>query len=155
MSFFSTDFTLGILGGGQLGKMLLSQTLKWDIRTLVLDPSAEAPARLGCNAFFQGDLMDYDTVYRFGKQVDLLTFEIENVNVDALERLESEGVRVFPTPKSLRIIQDKGLQKVFYREHRIPTAPFELFSSVALLQEAVKEGRWSGRAPALDMMAME
>ena len=143
MSFFSTDFTLGILGGGQLGKMLLSQTLKWDIRTLVLDPSAEAPARLGCNAFFQGDLMDYDTVYRFGKQVDLLTFEIENVNVDALERLESEGVRVFPTPKSLRIIQDKGLQKVFYKEHGIPTAPFELFSSVALLQEAVKEGRWS------------
>ena len=102
-----------------MGKMLLSQTLKWDIRTLVLDSSAEAPARLGCNAFFQGDLMDYDTVYRFGKQVDLLTFEIENVNVDALERLESEGVRVFPTPKSLRIIQDKGLQKVFYREHGI------------------------------------
>ena len=133
MSFFSTDFTLGILGGGQLGKMLLSQTLKWDIRTLVLDPSAEAPARLGCNAFFQGDLMDYDTVYRFGKQVDLLTFEIENVNVDALERLESEGVRVFPTPQSLRIIQDKGLQKTFYKEHGIPTAPFE----------AVREGHWS------------
>ena len=84
MSYFSTDFTLGILGGGQLGKMLLSETLKYDIRTIVLDPSAEAPARFGCHAFFQGDLMDYDTVYQFGKQADLLTFEIENVNVDAL-----------------------------------------------------------------------
>jgi len=132
VSFFSTDFTLGILGGGQLGKMLLSQTLKWDIRTLVLDPSAEAPARLGCNAFFQGDLMDYDTVYRFGKQVDLLTFEIENVNVDALERLESEGVRVFPTPQSLRIIQDKSLQKTFYKEHGIPTAAYETFDGTTI-----------------------
>ena len=113
MSYFSTDFTLGILGGGQLGKMLLSETLKYDIRTIVLDPSAEAPARFGCHAFFQGDLMDYDTVYQFGKQADLLTFEIENVNVDALERLEQEGVKVYPTPASLRIIQDKGAPEGF------------------------------------------
>ena len=84
--------------------MLLSETLKYDIRTIVLDPSAEAPARFGCHAFFQGDLMDYDTVYQFGKQADLLTFEIENVNVDALERLEQEGVKVYLTPASLRII---------------------------------------------------
>ena len=143
MSYFSTDFTLGILGGGQLGKMLLSETLKYDIRTIVLDPSAEAPARFGCHTFFQGDLMDYDTVYQFGKQADLVTFEIENVNVDALERLESEGIKVYPTPKSLRIIQDKGAQKAFYKAHEIPTAPFEPFPSPALLATAVAEGRWT------------
>ena len=143
MSYFSTDFTLGILGGGQLGKMLLTETLKYDIRTIVLDPSAEAPARFGCHTFFQGDLMDYDTVYQFGKQADLVTFEIENVNVDALERLESEGIKVYPTPKSLRIIQDKGAQKAFYKAHGIPTAPFERFPSPALLATAVAEGRWT------------
>ena len=143
MSYFSTDFTLGILGGGQLGKMLLTETLKYDIRTIVLDPSAEAPARFGCYTFFQGDLMDYDTVYQFGKQADLVTFEIENVNVDALERLESEGIKVYPTPKSLRIIQDKGAQKAFYKAHEIPTAPFEPFPSPALLATAVTEGRWT------------
>ena len=143
MSYFSTDFTLGILGGGQLGKMLLSETLKYDIRTIVLDPSAEAPARFGCHAFFQGDLMNYDTVYQFGKQADLLTFEIENVNVDALERLEQEGVKVYPTPASLRIIQDKGAQKAFYKAHGIPTAPFETFDSPSLLAAAVAEGRWT------------
>ena len=143
MSYFSTDFTLGILGGGQLGKMLLTETLKYDIRTIVLDPSAEAPARFGCHTFFQGDLMDYDTVYQFGKQADLITFEIENVNVDALERLESEGTKVYPTPKSLRIIQDKGAQKAFYKTHGIPTAPFEPFPSPALLATAVAEGRWT------------
>jgi len=143
VSYFSTDFTLGILGGGQLGKMLLTETLKYDIRTIVLDPSAEAPARFGCYTFFQGDLMDYDTVYQFGKQADLVTFEIENVNVDALERLESEGIKVYPTPKSLRIIQDKGAQKAFYKAHEIPTAPFEPFPSPALLATAVAEGRWT------------
>ena len=143
MSYFSTDFTLGILGGGQLGKMLLTETLKYDIRTIVLDPSAEAPARFGCHTFFQGDLMDYDTVYQFGKQADLVTFEIENVNVDALERLESEGIKVYPTPKSLRIIQDKGAQKAFYKAHEIPTAPFEPFPSLALLATAVAEDRWT------------
>ena len=143
MSYFSTDLTLGILGGGQLGKMLLTETLKYDIRTIVLDPSAEAPARFGCHTFFQGDLMDYDTVYQFGKQANLVTFEIENVNVDALERLESEGIKVYPTPKSLRIIQDKGAQKAFYKAHGIPTAPFEPFPSPALLATAVAEGRWT------------
>ena len=123
--------------------MLLTETLKYDIRTIVLDPSAEAPARFGCHTFFQGDLMDYDTVYQFGKQADLVTFEIENVNVDALERLESEGIKVYPTPKSLRIIQDKGAQKAFYKAHGIPTAPFEPFPSPALLATAVAEGRWT------------
>ena len=83
MNYFSSDFKLGILGGGQLGKMLLYTTRKFDIYTTVLDPSAEAPCKIACNEFHQGDLMDFDTVYNFGKNVDILTIEIEHVNVDA------------------------------------------------------------------------
>ena len=99
-NYFSSDFTLAILGGGQLGKMLLYETRKWDIRTKVLDPSPEAPARLACNEFVQGDLMDYDTVMAFGRGVDVLTIEIENVNARALEDLEASGVRVHPQPRA-------------------------------------------------------
>ncbi|MGB8375320.1 MAG: 5-(carboxyamino)imidazole ribonucleotide synthase, partial [Salegentibacter sp.] len=87
VNYFSSDFKLGILGGGQLGKMLLYETRKFDIQTHVLDPSAEAPCRISCDYFEQGDLMDFDTVYNFGKQVDVLTFEIEGVNVEALKKL--------------------------------------------------------------------
>ena len=83
-NYFSSNFTLGILGGGQLGKMMLYETRKFDITTHVLDPSLEAPCRIACNHFTQGDLMDYDTVYTFGKKVDILTFEIEGVNIEAL-----------------------------------------------------------------------
>ena len=81
MNYFSSDFKLGILGGGQLGKMLLYETRKYDVHTLVLDQSNEAPCKIACNEFFQGDLMDFDTVYNFGKKADVLTIEIENVNV--------------------------------------------------------------------------
>ncbi|HNU59270.1 MAG TPA: 5-(carboxyamino)imidazole ribonucleotide synthase, partial [Aquaticitalea sp.] len=91
MDYFSSDFKLGILGGGQLGKMLLTETRKWDIHTCVLDPSADAPCRIGSNEFFTGDLMDYQTVVEFGRKVNVLTIEIENVNVDARETREKEG----------------------------------------------------------------
>ena len=101
-NYFSSDFTLGILGGGQLGKMLLTETRKFDIATKVLDPSAEAPCRIGSNTFVQGSLTDFDTVYQFGKDVQVLTIEIENVNVDALEKLQAEGVQVYPTPQKTR-----------------------------------------------------
>ncbi len=94
MSFFSTHKTLGILGGGQLGKMLLYTTRKWDIKTHVLDPSEEAPSKVACDYFEVGDFKDYQTVYDFGKKVDVLTFEIEHVNLDALKKLEKEGVHV-------------------------------------------------------------
>jgi len=139
-NYFSSNFTLGILGGGQLGKMLLYETRKFDIKTHVLDPSAEAPCRIACDLFQQGALMDFDTVYQFGKKVDLLTFEIEEVNVEALEKLESEGKKVYPSPKTLRTIQDKGLQKQFYQKHQIPTAPFQIFEHKALLLQALKDG---------------
>lgn len=135
--YFSSNFTLGILGGGQLGKMLLTETRKFDITTKVLDPSADAPCRIACNTFIQGALTDFDTVYNFGKEVDVLTIEIENVNVDALKKLQSEGVKVYPTPQTIELIQNKATQKQFYATHNIPTAPFHRFESLANLQQAV------------------
>lgn len=138
--YFSSDFTLGILGGGQLGKMLLTETRKFDIATKVLDPSAEAPCRIACNTFVQGSLTDFDTVYHFGKNVDVLTIEIENVNVAALKQLQSEGVKVFPTPETIERIQNKATQKQFYVSHNIPTAPFVAFDSLESLKEKIAEG---------------
>jgi len=137
MNYFSSDFKLGILGGGQLGKMMLFDTRKFDIQTYVLDPSEEAPCKMACNKFFQGSLTDFDTVYNFGKQVDVLTFEIELVNLEALEKLESEGLKVFPSPKTLRLIQNKGTQKDFYAKNNIPTAPYQRFENVDALKLAV------------------
>ena len=140
MSYFSSDFTLGILGGGQLGKMLLYETRKWDIRTRVMDPSAEAPSRLACNEFIQGDLMDYDTVIAFGKDVDLLTIEIENVNALALQELETLGVKVFPNAKTLQVIQNKARQKLFYRDNEIPTAAFSRFGYTSEIRDSIENG---------------
>ena len=137
MNYFSSDFRLGILGGGQLGKMLLTDTRKFDIQTFVLDPSEEAPARFGCNAFYKGSLLDYDTVYQFGKMVHLLTIEIENVNLDALDKLEEEGLPIFPSPKTLRLIQNKGKQKDFYVKNDIPTSKHLRFVGLDDLREAL------------------
>ncbi|MNR97881.1 N5-carboxyaminoimidazole ribonucleotide synthase [compost metagenome] len=130
MNYFSSDFKLGILGGGQLGKMLLFDTRKFDIQTYVLDPSDEAPCKIACNQFFKGDLMDFETVYNFGKQVDVLTFEIELVNLEALVKLEEEGLKVYPSPKTLKLIQNKGIQKDFYSKNNIPTADFKRYASL-------------------------
>ncbi|MEH1008697.1 5-(carboxyamino)imidazole ribonucleotide synthase [Winogradskyella sp. ECml5-4] len=140
MNYFSSNFKLGILGGGQLGKMMLYDTRKFDIYTCVLDSSPDAPSRLACDEFTVGDLLDYDTVINFGKQVDVLTFEIENVNVDALETLEKQGVKVFPSSKTLRTIQNKATQKLFYRDHNIPTADFSRFAYTSEIDEAVDHG---------------
>ncbi len=137
MNYFSSDFKLGILGGGQLGKMLLFDTRKFDIQTYVMDPSDEAPCKIACNQFFQGDLMDFDTVYNFGKKVDVLTFEIELVNLDALAQLEAEGLPVYPSPKTLKLIQNKGIQKDFYSQHNIPTAPYTRFENLQDLKSAI------------------
>ena len=137
MNFFSSDFKLGILGGGQLGKMLLSETRKFDIQTYVLDPSDEAPSKIACNHFFQGSLLDFETVYNFGKKVDVLTFEIELVNLEALEKLENEGLKIYPSPKTLRLIQNKGIQKKFYEQNGIPTSKFETFLNLKDLKSAI------------------
>lgn len=140
MMYFSSDFKLGILGGGQLGKMLLKETRKWDVHTRVMDPSADAPSRIGCNEFVQGDLMDFDQVYTFGQGLDVLTIEIEHVNVNALEKLQSEGVKVYPDPKMLRTIQNKSSQKLFYQDHQIPTAPFSRFAYTSELEDSLSNG---------------
>ena len=141
MNYFSSNFKLGILGGGQLGKMLLFDTRKFDIQTYVLDPSEEAPCRIACDKFFQGDLMDFETVYNFGKQVDILTFEIELVNLEALEKLENEGTKVYPSPKTLKLIQNKGIQKAFYVNNNIPTAPSKTFATLKSLVVEIVESK--------------
>ncbi|TYA53256.1 5-(carboxyamino)imidazole ribonucleotide synthase [Formosa maritima] len=140
MNFFSSTFKLGILGGGQLGKMILNDTRKFDIYTSVLDASDEAPCKIACNEFHLGDLMDFDAVYNFGKHVDVLTFEIENVNTKALEALEKEGIKVYPSAKTLRTIQNKATQKLFYRDHDIPTADFSRFAYASEIIDAIHNG---------------
>ena len=131
-NYFSSNFKLGVLGGGQLGRMLLAETQKFDIHTSILDTNKNAPCAEICNKFVVGNLLDFDAVYNFGKTVDLLTIEIENVNLDALDKLEDEGLEIFPKPKDLRIIQSKARQKNFYVDHGIPTAAH---SHYAYLQE--------------------
>ena len=135
---FIFKMTLGILGGGQLGKMLLYTTRKFDIQTYVLDPNPEAPSKIACDAFFVGDLMDYETVFEFGKKVDTLTIEIENVNVSALRALENEGVNVYPAADTLAIIQNKAKQKLFYSEHGLPTASFTRYTNSEELTTAIE-----------------
>lgn len=140
MDYFSSDFKLGILGGGQLGKMILYETRKLDIHTKVLDPSGEAPCRIACNEFITGDLMDFDAVYKFGKKVDLLTIEIENVNLAALEKLEGEGLTVYPPAQTLQIIQNKAKQKLFYVDHNIPTADFQRYAYKSEIEDSINNG---------------
>lgn len=121
---FSTK--IGILGGGQLGLMLLQASVDWNLDISVLDGDPNAPCSQLAPHFQQGSIQDYDTVYAFGNSLDVITVEIEKVNIDALERLEKEGKRVYPQPSVLRIIQDKRTQKQFYAQHAIPTASFVL-----------------------------
>ncbi len=121
-----SDLKLGILGGGQLGRMLIQEGINYNLTTLVLDPDAEAPCKNIANKFECGSITDYDTVYNFGKKADIITIEIEKVNIEALEQLEKEGKLVFPQPRVIRLIQDKGIQKQFFKENDIPTAPFQL-----------------------------
>jgi len=143
MNFFSTNKKLGILGGGQLGKMILYATRKWDIYTFVMDPKADAPARLACDQFVVGDLMNFDSVINFGSKLDILTIEIENVNVKALYELEKKGVKVYPQPSVLEVIQNKSKQKNFYKKKNIPTSNFKTFSNIESLKNSVAKGNLS------------
>ena len=136
MKAFYGDLKLGILGGGQLGRMLIQQAVNYNVTVKVLDPDREAPCKKLCDEFIVGSLGDYETVYNFGKKVDLLTIEIEKVNVDALEQLEKEGVLVYPQSRVIHLIQDKGLQKQFFKENDIPTAEFQVISSPQQLRES-------------------
>lgn len=134
-----SELKLGILGGGQLGRMLIQEAINYNLTTLVLDPDADAPCKHIANYFENGSITDYDTVYNFGKKADIITIEIEKVNVDALEQLEREGKQVYPQPRVIRLIQDKGVQKQFFKENDIPTAAFMLVNA--------KEDLSSGKFP--------
>lgn len=124
-----SELKLGILGGGQLGRMLIQEAINYNLTTLVLDPDPDAPCKSIANKFECGSITDFDTVYNFGKKADIITIEIEKVNIEALEQLEKEGKLVFPQSRVIRLIQDKGVQKQFFKENDIPTAPFQLINS--------------------------
>jgi|SRR5688572_1173526 len=125
----------GILGGGQLGRMLLQAAANYEVETFIMENDPDCPAAHLCHHFTQGDIRSFDDVYRFGKNLDAITLEIENVNTEALEKLESEGVRIYPNPSVLKTIKNKILQKQFYHRHQIPTADFVLTNNLAELEE--------------------
>jgi len=126
---------VGILGGGQLGRMLLQAAANYPVETYLLENDPNAPAAHLCHHFVQGDIRNFDDVYNFGKGLQALTIEIESVNEDALERLEAEGVQIYPRPAALRTIKNKITQKKFYSEHSIPTAEYTITQNLAELRE--------------------
>ncbi len=132
---YRNGLRVGILGGGQLGRMLIQSAINYNLTNCIIDPDANAPCKNIADEFTQGKLTDFDAVYNFGKQCDVVTIEIENVNCEALKQLEKEGVPVYPQPHIIELIQDKGLQKQFYLEHGIPTAPFVLVDSPSEIGE--------------------
>ncbi|MGA0333850.1 MAG: 5-(carboxyamino)imidazole ribonucleotide synthase [Kiritimatiellia bacterium] len=135
-SFFGNQQVLGVLGAGQLGKMLATAAAPWDLNLHMLDPTADAPAAHLCQRFVQGDFRDKQTVLDFGAACEVITIEIEQVNVEALEELEAAGKEVHPCPRALRIIQDKGLQKQFFVDAGLPSSPFELFEGPEAVRAA-------------------
>jgi 5-(carboxyamino)imidazole ribonucleotide synthase len=152
--FYGPDFKLGILGGGQLGRMFIQEAINLNLSVDILDPDPNAPCKEIATNFTVGDLKDFDTVLAFGRDKDIVTIEIEHVNVDALERLENDGVLVYPQASVLRVIQDKGLQKSFYKDNNIPTAAFHLvddkeqiqdFLSKAPFMQKLRKGGYDGK----------
>jgi len=127
--FYHPHFKLGILGGGQLGRMFIQEAANLDVKVYIMDGSGYSPSRELAHHFTFGSITDYEDVYYFGKGKDVLTIEIENVNVEALYQLEKEGVKVFPQPRIIEMVQDKGLQKQFYKDNDIATAPFFLIEN--------------------------
>lgn len=151
---YQKDFKLGVLGGGQLGRMLIQEAINLDIKIACLDPDPNAPCKDIAQEFVCGSFKDYQTVVDFGRDKDVVTVEIEHVSIEGLKELEKRGVKVFPQPEILEIIQDKGLQKEFYKNHNIPTAPYklvhnkeELLKNLDLLPVAQKmrKGGYDGR----------
>lgn len=137
----TSNFKLGIIAGGQLGKMLALAASNWDVKTYILDPDENCPASTICTNYTKGNYNDYETVYQFGKKVNMLTFDIENINTEALIQLKKEGTIIYPEPEILKLIQDKGLQKQFYKEHQIPTSHFNLCESKNEILNGLSEGK--------------
>ncbi|MFN8301162.1 MAG: 5-(carboxyamino)imidazole ribonucleotide synthase [Saprospiraceae bacterium] len=139
---FDTTQKIGILGGGQLGKMLCLAAANWDFKTCVLDAEADYPAGPVASEFTSGNFNNYEDVLAFGQDKSVLTIEIEHVNTDALRALERQGKAVHPRPDALDLIKDKGLQKAFFQQNQLPTAEFELFENETALRQAIESGRW-------------
>ena len=139
----SPDFKVGILGGGQLGKMLGLAAANWHLPLYFLDDSRSFPAGGIAEAFVEGSFKNYADVLAFGADKDVISIEIEHVNTEALETLQAQGVTVHPHPEALNLIKDKGLQKLFYLKHHLPSAAFELFEDEAAVRQAVQDGKWS------------
>ena len=131
MTHTSTNQILGILGGGQLGRMVIQSAINYNQDIHILDPDPNAPCKDIAQRFEVGSLKDFDTVYAFGKNCDVITVEIESVNTEALQKLVDEGKKVFPQPHIIKLIQDKREQKQFYKQHGIPTADFILTENKA------------------------
>jgi 5-(carboxyamino)imidazole ribonucleotide synthase len=145
---------VGILGGGQLGRMLLQAAANYPVKTFVMENDPECPAAHLCHHFIKGDIKSYDDVYKFGKDLDALTIEIENVNVEALEKLEAEGIKIFPRPSVLKTIKNKIAQKNYYKSHDIPTPAFVVTNNLDELRKQqeflpavhkISEGGYDGR----------
>ena len=128
---------IGILGGGQLGRMLLLAAANYPVETFVMENDNECPSAHLCNHFIKGDIRHYEDVYNFGKGLDAITIEIENVNVEALEQLEKEGVKVYPKPSALKTIKNKILQKEFYKANQIPTSEFIITQNAEALKQQI------------------
>jgi len=139
MDFIPSQYKIGILGGGQLGKMLAQEASKLDMSIHFLDKDRSFPAAKVCPDFTEGDFNNYEDVLRFGRNMHVVSIEIEHVNTKALHQLESEGILVFPQAKLLDLIKDKGLQKLFYKEHGFATAPFMLFEDKSAVLNALQE----------------
>jgi len=136
----TSSLKMGVIAGGQLGKMLIQEASKWDITTYILDPDEGCAARNVASVYVKGDFRDFDDVYAFGKQVDILTYELENINIDALQKLKAEGLTILPDPDTLALVQDKGLQKEFYTKHNLPTSSFACYEDEAKIKEAIESG---------------
>jgi 5-(carboxyamino)imidazole ribonucleotide synthase len=141
-NFHGKEFKLGILGGGQLGRMLIQEAINYNVQVHIIDPAADAPCSQIAHSFSVGNFNDYDTVLAFGKDKNVLTIEIEHVNVEALKELEKQGVEVYPQPHVLDIIKDKGLQKQFYAENHIPTSEFRIAANKEEALLHISDGPW-------------
>ncbi len=138
-SWYSKDFKVGVLGGGQLGRMLMQEAVNYDIKLCMMDKDPSAPCSRFSHEFTNNDILDYEAVLEFGKDKDVITVEIENVNIEAYEELERQGKKVFPQPSVLKTVRDKGVQKNFFKENNLPTPPYYLVESKAEISKYEQE----------------
>lgn len=139
----TSEVKLGVIAGGQLGKMLVLAASNWNVNTYVMDKDDHCPASSSCTYFLKGDQLNFDDVYRLGQMVDVLTLELENVNIDALKKLKQEGKKIIPDPDKLEIIQDKGLQKQFFKKIKVPSSSFMLFKDRKEITDSINNGNLS------------